>query len=175
VTFVAGLVRALLAIALLGVPVLVVIELPKFLDLAGSVPPPTTSVAFVTPTPGLRLPDVTPASASARSRFSAFNDTPPPTLAPPGATATAAPTPGPKPTGERIVIENTGGVGAVLRADPVTGTPVAALREQQVLDVLEHRNVPGSGDWLRVRTSDGIEGWVTGVVARPMPTSTATN
>ena len=31
------------------------------------------------------------------------------------------------------------------------------------------------GDWLHVRTSDGVEGWVTGVVARPMPTSTATN
>ena len=73
------------------------------------------------------------------------------------------------------MIENTGGLGAVLRADPVTGRPVAALREQQVLDVLEHRNVPGSGDLLHVRTSDGVEGWVTGVVARPMPTSTATN
>jgi hypothetical protein len=173
VTLVASLVRALLGIALLGVPLLVVIELPKFLDLAGSVPPPTTSVTIVTPTPSLRLPDAT--SASARSRFSVLDDTPPPTLAPPPGTATAAATARPTPTGERIMIENTGGVGAVLRADPVTGQPVAALREQQIVDVLEHRNVPGNGDWLRVRTSDGVEGWVTGVVARPMPTSTATN
>jgi hypothetical protein len=74
------------------------------------------------------------------------------------------------------MIANTGGLGAVLRADPVTGKPVAALHEQQVVDVLEHRDVPGNGDWIHVRTSDGVEGWVTGVVARPMPgSSSATN
>ena len=72
-------------------------------------------------------------------------------------------------SGERIVIGNTGGRGAVLRADPVTGRLVAALREQQVLDVLERRNIPGSGDWVRVRTSDGQEGWVTGLVALQAP------
>jgi hypothetical protein len=44
---------------------------------------------------------------------------------------------------------------------------VASLREQQVLDVLERKNVPGSGDWVHVRTSDGKEGWVIGVVAIP--------
>jgi hypothetical protein len=57
----------------------------------------------------------------------------------------------------------------VLRADPVTGRPVAALHEQQVVDVLEHRAVPGSGDWVHVRTADGVEGWVTGVVTLPAP------
>jgi len=74
----------------------------------------------------------------------------------------------PTPTGERIVIGNTGGLGAVLRSDPVTGRPVAALHEQQVLDVVERRNVPGSGDWVRARTADGVEGWVTGLVALPI-------
>jgi len=169
---VSSLVRALLAIALLAVPLLVVMELPKLLDLVNSVPSPTANVTFVTPTPGFSLSDATP---TARSRLSTLEDGPPPTLAPPLSTATAAPTARPTPTGERIVIGNTGGVGAVLRADPVTGKPVAALREQQVLDVLERRNVPGSGDWIRVRTSDGVEGWVTGVVARPLPSSSATN
>src|SRR5215475_14151348 len=106
-----------LVIALLAVPLLVVIELPRFFDLAGSVPPPSP--------------------------------------VPPLVTATPAPTALPTPTGERIVIQNTGGLGAVLRSDPVTGKPVAALREQQVLDVLEHRDVPGSGDWIRVRTPEG--------------------
>jgi hypothetical protein len=67
-----------------------------------------------------------------------------------------------------VVIGNTGGRGAVLRAEPVTGRPVTALREQQVLDVLERRNVPGSGDWVHVRTSEGLEGWVTGLVALPL-------
>jgi hypothetical protein len=172
VTNVSSLVRVLLAIALLAVPLLVVMELPKFLDLANSVPSPPANLTFVTPTPGFSLSNATP---TPRTRLSTLEDGPPPTLAPPASTATAAPTPRPTPTGERIIIGNTGGLGAVLRADPVTGKPVAALREQQVLDVLEHRNVPGSGDWIRVRTSDGVEGWVTGVVARPVPSSSATN
>ena len=40
---------------------------------------------------------------------------------------------------------------------------VAALREQQVLDVLERRTVAGSGVWVRVRTSDGVEYWVASI------------
>jgi len=46
------------------------------------------------------------------------------------------------------------------------------LREQQVLEVLERRNVPGGGDWVRVRTSEGVEGWVTGLVALPLTAAT---
>jgi hypothetical protein len=165
---VSSLVRALFIVALLAVPLLVVIELPRLFDLAGSVPPPSSEVTFATPSPAFRLID----TPTTRSRFAPLEQTPPATLSPPVATSTAAPTPRPTPTGERVVIANTGGKGAVLRADPVTGRPVAALHEQQVLDLLERRNVPGSGDWVHVRTSDGLEGWVTGVVARPVPTPT---
>ncbi|MBV9582834.1 MAG: SH3 domain-containing protein [Chloroflexi bacterium] len=164
----ASLVRALLAIALLGMPLLVVLELPRLLDFAGSVPPPAAGVTYITPTPGFSLSDATP---TARARSSNIDAGPPPTLAPPAVTATPPPTAQPTPTGERIVIANTGGLGAVLRQDPVTGKPVGALHEQQVVDVLEHRDVPGSGDWIHVRTSDGVEGWVTGVVARPVPST----
>jgi hypothetical protein len=171
---VSSLARSLLVVVLLALPVLVVVELPKFLDLAGSVPPPASGVTYATPEPAFSLLETTP-STSTGSRIAPLDPTPPPTLSPPVATATAVPTARPTPTGERIVISNTGGIGAVLRADPVTGRPVAALREQQVLDVLERRNVPGSGDWVHVRTADGVEGWVTGVVARPAPGSTATN
>lgn len=166
--------RALLALALLAVPVVVIVELPQFLALADSVPPPASGVTFVTPTPEFSLADVTP-TAPRSTRFSPLDPTPPPTLAPPASTATTVPTPVPTPTGERVIIGNTGGAGAVLRSDPVTGKPVAALREQEVLDVLEHRNVPGSGDWVRVRTSNGVEGWVTGVVARPLPSPSPVN
>jgi SH3 domain-containing protein len=162
-----------LIVALLGLPLLIVIELPRFLDLAGSVPPPTGGVSFATPEPAFKLLDATPTPS--KSRFAPLDDSVPPTLAPPVATATAAPTPQPTPTGERIVIGNTGGLGAVLRADPVTGRPVGTLREQQVLDVTERRNIPGSGDWVRVRTADGLEGWVTGIVARPIPTPRPSN
>jgi hypothetical protein len=168
VTCVSSLGRSLLIVALLGLPLLVVLELPRFLDLAGSVPPP--SVTYTTPEPAFKLLEATPTPA--KSRFAPLDDSVPPTLSPPVATATAAPSPRPTPTGERVVIGNTGGIGAVLRADPVSGKPLASLREQQVLDVLERRNVPGSGDWVHVRTSDGQEGWVTSIVARPVPPAT---
>jgi hypothetical protein len=140
------------------------------LDLAASVPLPASSVTFATPEPAFKLLDPTPTPP--KSRIAPLDEAVPPTLAPPAATATAAPTAPPTPTGERVVIGNTGGVGAVLRADPVSGRPVGALRDQQVLDVLERRTIPGSGDWVHVRTTDGREGWVTGVVARPLPPAT---
>jgi hypothetical protein len=63
-------------------------------------------------------------------------------------------------------------LGAVLRAEPVSGRAVGALREQQVFDVLERRTVPGGGDWIRIRTADGTEGWVTAVVALPTTATT---
>lgn len=166
----ASLVRALFIVVLLSMPVLVVLQLPHLLDLAGSVPAPA-EVTFATPSPAFRLLDATPTAARS-GRFSPLDDALPPTLSPPAATATPAPTPRQAATGERIIIGNTGGLGAVLRADPVTGRPVGALHEQQILDVLERRNVPGGGDWVHVRTADGLEGWVTGLVARPLPTST---
>jgi hypothetical protein len=164
---VASLVRVFFVLALLVVPLLVVTELPRLFDLAASVPAPRPGDVFITPTPAFRLNATS--TANARSRPSVLNEALPPTLAPPVATATAVPPLRLTPTGERIVIGNTGGQGAVLRSDPVTGRPVAALREQQLLDVLERRNVPGSGDWVHVRTSDGLEGWVTGLVALPLP------
>ena len=158
------MVRALLLVALLAVPLVVVIELPRFLELLGAVPPNGQALSIATPGPAFRLLDNTP-GPSDQSHIAPLNETPPPTLVPPVATATP---PRATPTGERVMIGNTGGVGAVLRADPVTGAPVAALRDQQVLEVLERRNVAGSGDWVRVRTADGKEGWVTGLVALPV-------
>jgi hypothetical protein len=166
---VGGLIRALFVVALLAIPIVVITQLPRLLELAGSVPDATGEGTLATQIPAFRLLDVTPTAI--RSRFASLDETPPPTLAPPVATATAVPTARPTPTGERVIIGNTEGAGAVLRSDPVTGRPVAALRERQVLDVLERRNVPGSGDWVHVRTEDGVEGWVTGLVALPDPTN----
>ncbi len=162
----ASLVRTLLVVVLLATPVVVVVELPRLFEIAGSVPVTASDVGFATPAPAFSLlPTPTPFAP----RFSPLDDTPPPTLSPPVATAAPAPTRPPTPTGERIVIGNTGGLGAVLRAEPVTGPPVAALRDSQVVDVIEHRAIPGSGDWVHVRTADGKEGWVTGRVAIPAP------
>jgi hypothetical protein len=61
---------------------------------------------------------------------------------------------------ERVKVANTGGLGAILRADPPSGKQVAALREGTVLDVIEHRTLPDGSEWLHVRTPDGVEGWV---------------
>jgi hypothetical protein len=60
---------------------------------------------------------------------------------------------------ERVKVANTGGVGAILRVDPPRGRQIAGLRDGQVLEVLEHRTV-GDGDWLLVRTPEGVEGWI---------------
>lgn len=162
-----NLLKGLVILALLGMPILVVFALPRFLEFAYSVPSPT-SVPVVASAPAFRL-----VQTPAPRRFAGLDDSVPPTLAPPVATATPVATPRPTPTGERVVIANTDGRGAVLRDEPVTGKPVGALREQQVLDVIEHRNVPGGGDWLHVRASDGAEGWITALAARP--TTSATN
>ena len=96
--------------------------------------------------------------------------TPPPTLAglAPTRTPTSVARATPTPSGERVIVTNTGGRGAVLRAEPVSGRPLAALRDEQVLLVLQRQTVAG-GEWLRVRTTDGVEGWVTGLALRPAP------
>jgi hypothetical protein len=159
-----NLFKAFIVVALLGVPFVVITAFPRFVELASSVPSVARQSTGPTPTV-FSLADAAP---TVRSRFAPLDDTIPPTLVPPAVTATPEATPRATPTGERIVIGNTGGKGAVLRADPVSGRPVAALREQQVLDVLERRAVPGSGDWVHVRTAEGVEGWVTGLVALPL-------
>jgi hypothetical protein len=160
-----GLVKALFAVVLLGVPLLVISALPRLYELAGTIPTGASAEQASAQQQQFRLSDPTPTTQ--RARFAALEETPPPTLAPPVATATPAATPRPTATGERIVIGNTGGIGAVLRSDPVTGRPLGSLHEQQILEVLERRNVPGSGDWVHVRTPDGQEGWVIGLVALP--------
>ena len=61
---------------------------------------------------------------------------------------------------ERVKVANTGGLGAILRADPPSGKQVAALREGTVLGVIEHKTLPDGSEWLHVRTPDGVENWV---------------
>ena len=63
-------------------------------------------------------------------------------------------------SGERVKVANTGGAGAILRADPPKGRQVAALRDGEVLAVIEHQTLPDGSEWLHVTTPDGTEGWV---------------
>ena len=67
---------------------------------------------------------------------------------------------------ERVKVANTGGAGAILRADPPKGRQVAALRDGTSLEVLEHQDVDGS-DWLHVKTPDGTQGWIFSKLVAP--------
>jgi hypothetical protein len=66
----------------------------------------------------------------------------------------------PSATGERVKVANTGGAGAILRADPPRGRQVAALRDGTQLQVVEHQQLPDGSEWLHVKTAEGAEGWV---------------
>jgi hypothetical protein len=61
---------------------------------------------------------------------------------------------------ERVKVANTGGAGALIRAEPPRGNAVTALRDGTPLQVLDHREVDDGSEWLRVRTPDGTEGWI---------------
>lgn len=63
-------------------------------------------------------------------------------------------------TGEVVKVANTGGVGAILRADPPKGPQVAALRDGTVLQVIERQTLSDGSEWLHVQTPDGAQGWV---------------
>jgi hypothetical protein len=62
---------------------------------------------------------------------------------------------------DQVKVVDPGGAGVLLRSAPSDGTLVASLRNGQVLQVLERRTVDDV-EWLRVRTSSGVEGWVFG-------------
>ena len=69
---------------------------------------------------------------------------------------------------DHVRVVDPGGVGVLLRSAPTDGRLVASLHNGQVLEVLERRKV-NDVDWLRVRTTNGIEGWVFGGLVLPAP------
>lgn len=96
--------------------------------------------------------------------------TPPPALATstprPLAAATVAPSPRavtPTPTGERVVIANTDGIGVALRDAPGgQRLPGKGYDEGVTVTVLERQ-----GEWAHIRGDDGREGWVLSVTVPP--------
>jgi hypothetical protein len=85
---------------------------------------------------------------------------------PPAPPASEAAQPDAQAAVERVKVANTGGVGAILRVEPPRGPQVAALRDGQQLEVLEHRTV-GDSEWLHVRTAEGAEGWIFSRLVSP--------
>jgi SH3 domain-containing protein len=160
-----SLLRGLVITCLLAVPLLVmVVGLPRVGELISTfAPAPAPSSAA----PVLQALVSRPTAVTSRPRpGSAAVEAPPPTLAPPEATATPVPTA--VRAGQPATIGNTDGRGAVLRSEPATGRPVAALHERQTVFVLD-RTTLGGTEWAHIRTSDGAEGWVIGVVLLPQP------
>ncbi|MBV9323966.1 MAG: SH3 domain-containing protein [Chloroflexi bacterium] len=60
---------------------------------------------------------------------------------------------------DRVRVVDPGGAGVLLRSQPSNGKLVASLRNDQVLEVLDRQTVD-QVVWLRVRTAEGVEGWV---------------
>jgi hypothetical protein len=118
--------------------------------------PSSTAVEIANFNPRTLLTDSTPHFLPTPvAALPAETDAGPPAPAADEASAASEPAPA-----ERVKVANTGGVGAILRADPPKGKQVAALRDGTVLDVLEHRRLDDGSEWLRVQTPDGVEGWV---------------
>jgi hypothetical protein len=138
-----------LPVLLTLVPVAVgIIAVAKLLSPSGS----SVGQVFAIPTGTVLVGNqvVTPAAAFATS-------TPRPLVA-----ATAAPSPRavtPTPTGERVVIANTDGIGVALRDAPGgQRLPGKGYDEGVTVTVLERQ-----GEWAHIRGDDGREGWVLAV------------
>jgi hypothetical protein len=91
--------------------------------------------------------------------------------------ATETPTPLPEPTRAYAVIEASVGGGALVRAEPGVGAQVTTLLNGIMVEVLPDVQNVGGYNWARVRTAEGIEGWVLQsvlVATTPTPSVTPT-
>ena len=167
-------VHRLLLTALLVVPFLVLLTAPAVFDqlvppaprstqpqAANAVPLAARSTSVPVPGTALPLDTLREPTLSTGTRLEA------PAQPPPGE---PQPTSTPTPTRERVLVANTGGRGGVLRAAPVSGRQVAALRERQVLEVLERTSVQGA-EWVHVRTDTAVDGWIAGAIVEPVPSA----
>lgn len=168
-------IEKLVLVVALCVPVGVLTTgVPALFDLADSTEPREAQQVVGTSLP---LPD-TDSTVTGR-RFASVNPAPPPTLSSPTtptpetpATPAVASTsnqaaPTATPGGPRVAIFNTGGIGAVVRDSPSRDARrVTGLRDGQTALELGRHSVDGA-DWIQVRTDDGAEGWILGIVGQP--------
>jgi len=154
-----GIATGLVLIAALCVPLyFLAVNLPSIIGLR--LPVDRDSVVAI----GLvNDPDFEPTLTPGVPRFSPLESSLPPTLTAPTRTIAVA-SPLAIATGERVVITNTGGIGAAVRAEPRIGGQIAGMQEGEVADVLERRTVDGT-EWIRVRTPRGQEGWILGLAS----------
>jgi hypothetical protein len=103
--------------------------------------------------------------------------TPTPTSVP---SATLLPTPTFQPTPVYAMITSISGGGALMRAEPGTGTPITAISNGVLVQVLSGIESDGTRTWVRIRVNN-VEGWVlqtvlTATTPTPptVPTTTVT-
>jgi hypothetical protein len=163
------LVLAFLVPLVLGGYVVRSLLLPSQTTLGAGAAPTRTATAPPTSARATSAPTALPASAPTRTPAPEPTTPPVPTLAPPPA---AQPVASPSPSAqETVVVANTGGLGGVLRDQPVVGKQIAALREGQPLTVIERTQVNGA-EWVHVRTDTGLDGWISSqIVASATPTA----
>ena len=73
-------------------------------------------------------------------------------------------------TVEQVKVANTGGVGAILRAEPPKGRQVAPCATARCCRCSSTGRADGS-EWLHVQTPDGTEGWVFSRLVAPADSS----
>jgi hypothetical protein len=128
--------------------------------------------AAPTPTP---TPTITPTATLTPTASNTPTRTPTHTGTP-TRTPTRTLTPTVTPTVPPAVVIGTGGVGAFLRQTP-NGQTIGGVIDGQVLTVLGPPDLVQGQLWWRVRTDDGLEGWVLGTfiaTVTPIPSVTAT-
>ncbi len=122
----------------------------------------STPLGLASPTRGL------PPSATPGAPTRTFTLSPSET---PSATPTGIPTPA-----YAVIAASTGG-GAIVRSEPAFGDVLTTLLNGTLVQVFPEIEMVGTIPWVRIRTENGLEGWVLQSVlaaATPAPTRTST-
>jgi uncharacterized membrane protein len=122
-------------------------------------------------TPALVLPSLTPGVPGTSTPVR------PAQSSTPASSPTESPTPSLQPTPVYAIIAASTGGGALVRSEAGTGTPVATLLNGILVEVLPEVQSVGGANWVRIRTTENIEGWVLQTVlaaATPPPSPTPT-
>ncbi len=142
--------------------VIVLTGLGSYLIPGLPTPPPTATATVA-------LPPATPEPPTATA-------TPPPTATPtlprlePTPTSSSTPTLQPTPVYARI--NSAIGGGAVIRSEPGSGSVINSLLNDTLVEVLPETQQVNNVVWVRIRTANGIEGWILQAVlvtATPAP------
>jgi hypothetical protein len=174
----AGYILAFLILALTLIAALGLGGVGVFIPASTGTPAPGQTdapapAASATPTPPrpANVTDAAPIIPTATNTPSPTGPTPTPTLKIPATfTPTRTITPQPTPVYARIFAAEGG--GAIVRSQPGTGVILMSLINDYMIEVLPEIETYNGVVWVRIRTQEGVEGWVMQMVlvfATPVP------